>query len=152
MITVHQKIGRRTSDALRKKEIDEPSIKDLLNTTKEAEPQTMAEGMAEAHTRQNLHTECTMAVKPTITPKIAPFTSTPRGKWIKNPLNIHQNHHPEKSTTPCSGTLTTSNTPYPILRYFHHTHTKTTTHSLPPITNPTITPPLTNHNLRRFHK
>jgi hypothetical protein len=37
----------------------------------------MAGGEAEAHTHRDLYTACTTTMKPTITPKIAPFTSIP---------------------------------------------------------------------------
>jgi hypothetical protein len=66
-------------------------IKDPLKTTSEAELRTMAGGEAEAHTNKDLYTTCTMAMKSTITPKIAPFTSTQKRKWIKSRLSLHNN-------------------------------------------------------------
>jgi hypothetical protein len=112
----------------------------------------MPESAVEAHTLSNLHTACIMAVKPIITAKIALFFWKPRKKWIKSLLNLHGNHHPGKSTTPCSGTLTTNNTPHLILRYFHHKHTKTPMPKLWPITNPTSMQPPTIINIHQFHK
>jgi hypothetical protein len=66
------------------------------NTTKGAELQIVAAIIAEAHTQWNPHTACTTAVKPTTAPKIAPFSLKPIRKWSKNPLNLRNNHHPEK--------------------------------------------------------
>jgi hypothetical protein len=76
------------------------------------------EAEAEAHTHRDIYTTCITAMKPTIASKIA-----------KNLLNLRHNHHLGRSTTLCSGVLTTSNTPHPILRFFHHTYTKTTTYN-----------------------
>jgi hypothetical protein len=46
---------------------------------------------AEARTHQDLYSACTTATKPTIAPKIASFTSTPKREWIKSWLNLHNN-------------------------------------------------------------
>jgi ribosome assembly protein YihI (activator of Der GTPase) len=50
MVVDHQRTGSRTSEGLRRKETQEASNKDPLNTTREAEPQTVADGVTEAHT------------------------------------------------------------------------------------------------------
>jgi hypothetical protein len=60
-------------------------------TTSKVELRTMAEIEAEAHTHQDLYTACTMAMKPTISPKIASFTLTPKRKWINSWLILHNN-------------------------------------------------------------
>jgi hypothetical protein len=96
MVVGHQRIGGRILDRLHRKETQGPSIKDPLHTPKEVEPQIMAMVMAEAHTLQNPHSTCTTEVKPTIAPKIAPFSSKLNGKWSKSPLNLRINHHSEK--------------------------------------------------------
>jgi hypothetical protein len=84
--------------------------------------------------------------------KDCPIFLETKKKWIKSLLNLHHNHHSGKSTTLCSGTSTTSNTPHLILHYFYHRHTKTPTPMLRPITNPTTTQPPTILNLYQFHK
>jgi hypothetical protein len=84
--------------------------------------------------------------------KDCPIFLETKKKWIKSLLNLHRNHHPEKSTTLCSGILTTSNTLHLILRYFHHRHTKTPMPKLQPITNPTTMQAPTILNLHQFHK
>jgi hypothetical protein len=66
------------------KQIAELLTKDPTNTTSEAELRTVAEGEVEAHTHRDLYTVCTMATKPTIAPKIAAFTLTPKQKWVKS--------------------------------------------------------------------
>jgi hypothetical protein len=66
-------------------------IKDPLKTTSKVELRTMAEMEADAHTHQDLYTACTMATKPTISPKIASFTLTPKRKWINSWLILHNN-------------------------------------------------------------
>jgi uncharacterized membrane protein YbaN (DUF454 family) len=49
MVACHQRTGRRFSDHLHRKETQGPSIKDLLHTSKEAEPQIVVAVVAEAH-------------------------------------------------------------------------------------------------------
>jgi hypothetical protein len=90
-----------------------------------------------------------MAMKPTTTPKIAPFSLSQKEKWSKTYQNsLSNNPHPEKSTTPCNRLLTTSKIPDPIIRFFHHKLTKTTKPNLRHTTNPTITPQPTILNHR----
>jgi hypothetical protein len=78
-----------------------------------------AEVATDALTHSNLRTSCTMVVKPTIAPKIAPSFLSQKEKWSKIPQSHRSNPHSEKSTTPCNGLLTTSNILHPILRFFH---------------------------------
>jgi hypothetical protein len=85
MVEGHQRTKKIISDHLHRKEAKGPSIKD-------PPPHTARE----AHTQRNLHTACTMEVKPTITPKIVPFSLKPSRKWSKNPLDLRTNNHPEK--------------------------------------------------------
>jgi hypothetical protein len=103
MATGHQRIGKRNLGHLRKNETQEPLIKGLLSTTKEAAHQIVAVATAEAHTHSDLRISCSLIVNPTIAQKIAPYSSSPREKWTRSPTNLHNKRHPEKSTTPCNG-------------------------------------------------
>jgi hypothetical protein len=51
MVVGHQRIGRKTSEGLHRKETQGLSIKDPPNTTKEAKLRIVAGGAAEAHTQ-----------------------------------------------------------------------------------------------------
>jgi hypothetical protein len=148
MVVGRQKIGRIISKHLHKKDIREPPTKDSCRAAKEAEHQIAAEVAAEALTHTNLYTACTTVAKPTIAPKIAPFSLSQKEKWNKLLHSLHGNPHPEKSTTPCNGLPTSSNITHPILRLFHHRFIKTVKLNLLHTTNPTITPQPTILNLR----
>jgi hypothetical protein len=148
MIVGHQKTGRRTSEHLCKKDIRGPPTKDSHRTAKEAAQQIGAEVTTEALTYSNLHTACSMAVKPTTAPKIAPSSLSQKGKWSKISQSLHNILHPEKSTTPCNGLLTTSSILLPIIRFIHHKHTKTVKPNFWHTINPIITPQPTILNLR----
>jgi hypothetical protein len=150
MVTGHQRTGRRTSDHLRRKETQGPSIKDLPNTAKEAELQIVV--VAEAHTQSSLCTICTMTMKPIIAPKTAPSFWSQRKKWGKNLQNLRSNQHLEKLTIPCNGPLTTSNILHHILRSFHHKLTKIAKANLRHTINPTIMPQPIPHSLCQDHK
>jgi hypothetical protein len=76
----HQKIGRRISKHPRKKDIQEPLIKDSRRATKEAARQIRAEVTTEALTHSNLCTVCTMAAKPTTAPEIVPTSLSQKEK------------------------------------------------------------------------
>jgi hypothetical protein len=67
------KIRRQILEHLRKKEIRGPPIKDSMSTAKEVAQWTVATVTTEAHTWSDLRTACIMVVKPTTTPKTAPF-------------------------------------------------------------------------------
>jgi hypothetical protein len=148
----HQKIGRRTSEQLCKKDISGPSTQDSCKAAKKAAHQIVAEVAAKALTHSNLHTTCSMAVKPTTAPKIAPTSLSQKEKWSKISHNLHSNPHPEKSITPCTRLLTTSNTIHPILQLFHRKLTKTAKHNLYHTTNPTIMPQPIILNLCQLHR
>jgi hypothetical protein len=98
----HQKIGRRTSEHLHKKDILGPPTKDSHRVAKEAVHQIGAEVATEALTHSNLRTACIMTVKPTTAAKIVPFSLSQKEKWSKIPQSLHNNPHPEKSTTQCN--------------------------------------------------
>jgi hypothetical protein len=83
----HQRIGRRILGHLHKKETQEPSIKDLLSTIKEA-------AAAEAHTHSDLCTSYSTVVKPTITQKVTLYSSSPKEKWTK------QSNQPSQQMAP----------------------------------------------------
>jgi hypothetical protein len=112
----HQRIKRRILDLLRKKETQKPPIKDLLSTIKETPHQIMPVVTAEAHTHLDLRTAYSTVVRPSITQKIAPYSSSPNEKWTKNPTSLHSKWHSKKSTTLCNGLPTTSNICHPTLR------------------------------------
>jgi hypothetical protein len=71
--TDHQRTGTKILEDHDSKQIPDLLTKDPPKTTSKAEFRTVAEGKAEAHTHQDLYTTCTTAMKPTITPKIAPI-------------------------------------------------------------------------------
>jgi hypothetical protein len=80
-----QRTGRRATEGLRRKEAQTFFTKGPPNTASGAELRIVAEGVAEAHTHRDLYTACTTTMKPTITPKIAPSTSTPNRKYVSLP-------------------------------------------------------------------
>jgi hypothetical protein len=127
------------------KQIPKLLTKDPPKTTSEADLRTTAEGEAEAHTHQDVYTACTTATKPTTTPKIAPFTLTQKrngsraGSAFATTSSREVNHIMQW-------------TPHLTPHYFHDRHTKATAPKLRPITNHTITPPLTILNLHEFYK
>jgi hypothetical protein len=119
MAVDHQRIGRRIMGHPHNKNSKAPPLtRDSINTTKGADQRTGAVVMAEAHILSDLRTTCTMTMRWTIAPKIVPFSKSPK-KWIKTAQKLHNNLHPDKSTTPYNGTLTT-NTHHLILLSFHH--------------------------------
>jgi hypothetical protein len=73
MVVRHQKTRRRTLEHLRKKDIQETSIKDSCRAAKEAEHQIVVEVVTEAFTHSNLHIACSITVKSITASKIAPF-------------------------------------------------------------------------------
>jgi hypothetical protein len=81
-----------------------PSTRGSTNTAKGVDQWAGAAVTVEARTQSNLHIVCTMVMRPTIAPKIAPSSWSRRIKWIKIPYKPLNNPHPEKSTTPCNGT------------------------------------------------
>jgi hypothetical protein len=140
MAAGHQKIGRRTSEHLRKKDTREPPTKDSCRAAKEAARRIGAKVVVEALIHLNLCTACTMAVKPTTTPKIAPFSLSQKEKWSKIPPNLRSNLHPEKSITQCNPPPTSNilHNQSPIIRFFHRNPTRTPKPNLQHTTNPTI--------------
>jgi hypothetical protein len=93
-----------------------------------------------------------MAAKPTTAQKIAPYFSSLRERWSKTPNNLHNNKHPEKSITPCSRDLITTNTIHLTLWFFCNNSTKTGKGNLWLTTSHiTMTQPIIL-NLRRCHK
>jgi hypothetical protein len=80
MVMEHQRTGTKVTEHLRCRQTLELLTKDLPKAFSEVELQTEVAGEAEAHTHQDPYTACTMAIKPTIVPKIALSTSTPSGK------------------------------------------------------------------------
>jgi hypothetical protein len=68
--------GKRILDHLRKKEAMEPSSTCQTSIIREGACQ--AETTVEAHTHSSIRTACTMAVKPTIAQKIAPYSMSQR--------------------------------------------------------------------------
>jgi hypothetical protein len=152
MVADHQKIGRRALKHLCKKDILGSPTKDSFKAAKEVTRQIGAEIVAKGLTHSNLRTACTMAVKPTTALKIAPSSLSQKEKWSKITQSLHNNPHPEKSTTPCNGLLTTNNILHPILRFFHRNPTRTTKPNLWHTTNPTITPQPITHNLCQLLK
>jgi hypothetical protein len=139
MATDHQRIWRRILGRLHKKETQGPPIKDSLSTIREAVHQIAAVVTTEAHTHSDLRTACSTIVRPIIPPKTAPYSSSPREKWTRDPTNFHQKQHPEKSITSCNGLPTTSNILHLTLHISHHKPIKTTKLKPRPITNHTTT-------------
>jgi hypothetical protein len=145
----HQKIGRRTSEHLHKKDILGPPTKDSHRVAKEAVHQIGAEVATEALTHSNLRTACIMTVKLTTAAKIVPFSLSQKEKWSKIPQSLHNNPHPEKSITQCNAP-TISNILHPILLFFHRNPTRTPKSNLWHTTNPTIMPQLIIRNLHQL--
>jgi hypothetical protein len=152
MATSHQRIGRRISDHLRKKGTREPLIRDSLSTIREAAHQVMTAVVANAHTHSDLRIACFMVLRPIIAPKIAPYSSSLREKWTRDPTSIRHKQHLEKSTTPCYRLPTTRNILHLSPRISHHKPTKTFKPKPWLITNHTTMPQLITRNLRQPHK
>jgi hypothetical protein len=136
MVVGCQRIGRRATKGLHRKETQTLLTKDPPRTISRAEIQTVARGAAEAHTHPDLYSACNMETKPTIAPKIAPSTSRPNGKWTKCPPNLRHNY----------------NTLHPTLRIIQLKHTKIAKPNLWCITSHTTMPLPTILNLRQLHK
>jgi hypothetical protein len=85
----HQRIGRRILGHLHKKETWGSPIKDTLSTIKEVSYQIMVAITVGALTYSYLHTVCFMVARPIITQNIAPYSSSPKEKWTKNPTSLH---------------------------------------------------------------
>jgi hypothetical protein len=112
----HRTIGTTLTWHPRIKHKKGPSTRDSTNTAKGVDQWAGAAVTVEARTQSNLHIVCTIVMRPTIAPKIAPSSWTRRRKRIKIPYKPLNNPHPEKSTTPCNGTPIINNTPsYPSL-------------------------------------
>jgi hypothetical protein len=96
MVVSLQRIGKRILDHLRKKEATEILSKGQTNITREGVHQAEAVVAVETHIHSGLRTTCTTTVKPTITQKTAPYYLSPKERWSKTPINLRNNHHPEK--------------------------------------------------------
>jgi hypothetical protein len=108
--------------------------------------------VVEARTQSGLRTACFTTVKPTITHGVAPYSLSLKERCSKTPSSLHNNHHLEKSNIPCSGLLTTINTPHLTLRFSHRKLTKTTKLKLRHIISHIIVPQPTILNLLQLHK
>jgi hypothetical protein len=78
--TEHQRTGTNAIGNPRTTQTPELSTKDLPKGTSEVELRTEVMAEAEAHTRRDPCTTCTMAMKSTIAPKTALSTSTHSGR------------------------------------------------------------------------
>jgi hypothetical protein len=70
----HQRIGRRISGHLRKKETQETLIKDQPSIAREVTHKTVATVVVETHILSKLHTACFMAMRQTIGQKTASYS------------------------------------------------------------------------------
>jgi hypothetical protein len=97
----HQRIGRIILEHLRKREIKEHLIKDSPSTIREAThpAAVVVTTEPEAHTQSDLCTACSTVAKPTIAPKIAPYSMSLKEKWNKIPISLHKNQHREVNHT-----------------------------------------------------
>jgi hypothetical protein len=110
IVAGHLRTGKRILDHLHKKGTMQLSTRGPLITVSEVAHRAEATVAVEARTHSGLRTACFRAAKPTTTQKIAPYSSSLKERWSKTPNSLHNNHHLEKSTIPCSGLLTTTNT------------------------------------------
>jgi hypothetical protein len=152
MVVCHQRIGKIILDHLCKKGTMQLSTRGLPITVSEAVHRAETAVTAEARTLSNLRTASFMAVKPITAQKITPYSLSQKERWSKTPNNLCNNHHPEKSTIPYSGPLTTMNTLHLTLRLFCSNPTKAAKPNLQLITNRIITSQPIIHNLCQLHK
>jgi hypothetical protein len=94
MVARLQKTRKRILGHPRKKGARGPLTTEQTSTTKEEASQ--AEDVAVAETHSSLSNVCTMAMIPTTTRKIAPYSSNPKRRWSKVATNLCINPHPEK--------------------------------------------------------
>jgi hypothetical protein len=123
-----------------KKETREPLTRDPASTVNEAARQDEAVATAEVHSHTSLHITCIMATTPTTEQKIAPYSSSLKERWSKTTSSLRNNHHPEKSITPCNGLHLTINILRPTPRSFYLKPTKAFKVKLPLIINLTTMP------------